>query len=265
MRFCTSCGKEVEPGKKFCEYCGTPLEQSAPAQEAPVMAPAVPASPFSPPVTPAPPSGGSGKTRIIAGILVVLVVIAGVFFIGIPLLRGSPGTGSTLPQITTLLTQAPATLPDTFSPALTAGFVVTGTPVADQTYEERYMETYNQVYSVDKAFVGGQKEVFSQDLVTPPLYIKFNITPKMYYDERPVEIGTHNEHIANVSYPSPNAWLKVSVYDKDNGSLVEEKGFNKEYSITTQQEFMVRKPGNYLVEISGNDVTADVRILTGKS
>ena len=44
------------------------------------------------PVSPAPfyprqhrkPSGGSGKTMVIAGIIVVLVIIAGVYFIGLP-------------------------------------------------------------------------------------------------------------------------------------------------------------------------------------
>ena len=44
----------------------------------------------------------------------------------------------------------------------------TDNPAASQTYEEKYMESYNQVYSVNRAFVGGQKEVFSQDLRNPP-------------------------------------------------------------------------------------------------
>ena len=57
-------------------------------------------------------------------------------------------------------------------------------PAASQTYEEKYMESYNQVYSVNHAFVGGQKEVFSQDLRTPPLYIKFKITPEIEVGEK---------------------------------------------------------------------------------
>jgi hypothetical protein len=47
--------------------------------------------------------------------------------------------------------------------------------------------------------------------------------------------------------------------------LKDEQGFNKGYSIMTIQEFMVRAPGNYRVEMTGNDVTAEVRILTGNS
>ena len=43
----------------------------------------------------------------------------------------------------------------------------TDSPAASQTYEEKYMESYNLVYSVNHAFVGGQKEAFSQDLKYP--------------------------------------------------------------------------------------------------
>ncbi len=264
MPFCTSCGKEVEPGKKFCEYCGTPLEQPAAAPATPAAPPALPGVPVSPQAAPVQPSGGSGKTIIFAGIIVVLIVIAGVYFIGLPMLSASQGTGSAPSRVTTIPTPVQTIAPVAISPVITTGPGIIGTPAAGQTYEERYMETYNLVYSINQPFAGGQKQVFNQDTTVPSLYIKFDVTPKMFYDERPVEIGTHNEHIVNVSYPSPNAWFKVSVYETDNGSLVGEQGFNREYSITTKQEFMVRKPGKYRVDMNGNDVTADVRILTGK-
>ena len=264
MPFCTSCGKEVEPGKKFCEYCGTPLEQPAAAPATPAAPPAVSAAPVSPQPAPVQPSGGSKKTMIFAGIVVVLILIAGIYFIGLPMLSGSQGTGSTPPRVTTLPTQVPTEASVTLSPVMTADPDITGILASSQTYDEKYMETNNKLYTVNQAFVGGQKEVFSQDTTVPSLYIKFNITPKMFYDERPVEIGTHNEHIANVSYPSPNAWFKVLVYNADNGELQGEGGFNREYSVTTKQEFMVRKPGKYRVEITGNDVTADIKILTSK-
>jgi hypothetical protein len=135
------------------------------------------------------------------------------------------------------------------------------TPAASQTYEDKYTESYNQVFSINHAFVGGQKEVFSQDVRTPPLYIKFKITPEIEAGEKVDEAGK----MVSTSYVSPNAWFKVSVYDAGNGAIVEQQGFNKGFGITEQQEFMVRAPGNYRVEISGNAVTAEVRILTGKS
>jgi hypothetical protein len=264
MRFCTSCGKEIDPGKKFCEYCGTPVEQPAAAPGMPVTPPA-PAATVSPPTVPVKPSGGSGKIMVIAGIIVVLVLIAGIYFIGLPMINGSHGTGSNLQQNTALRTQVSDLLPNARLTASTNMPVTTTTPAMGPTYEEKYTETYNQVYSVNHAFVGGQKEVFTQHTPVPPLYIKFNVIPKMFYGEKTVDIGLPSERVINTSYTSPSAWFKVSVYDAGNGGLVEEQGFNKAYGITTEQEFMVRAPGNYRVEMSGNDVTAEVRILTGKS
>ena len=266
MPFCTTCGKEAAPGKKFCEYCGTPLEQPLVAPAAPTPPPpVVPAAPFSPSPAPIPSSGGSGKTMVIAGIVVVLVIIAGVYFIGLQIIRGSSGTRSTLQQATTLPTGALTPFPTSPSTKISDTSGIATNPTPSQTYEEKYTETYNLVYSVNHAFNGGQKEIFTQDLITPPLYIKFNITPKMFYGERTVDIGLSSEHVVNLSYISPDAWFKVQVYDADNGMLKDEQGFNKGYSIMTIQEFMVRAPGNYRVEMTGNDVTAEVRILTGNS
>jgi hypothetical protein len=53
------------------------------------------------------------------------------------------------------------------------------------------------------------------------------------------------------------------VYDAGNGGIVEDQGFNKEHSIMTNQEFMVRQQGNFQVEMSGNEVYAEIRLLTG--
>ena len=200
---------------------------------------------------------------VIAGIIVVLVIIAGVYFIGLPMISGSQGSGKSPQQSTPLQTPAP-TLVQTLPVSATAGTPMsTGNPAASQTYEEKYMESYNQVYSVNRAFVGGQKEVFSQDLKSPPLYIKFKITPEIEVGEKVDEAGK----MVSTSYVSPTSWFKVSIYDAGNDALVEEQGFGstKGFSVTTQQEFMVRAPGNYRVEISGNAVTAEVHILTGKS
>jgi hypothetical protein len=265
MSFCTSCGKEVAPGKKFCEYCGTPVEQPAAVPGAPATIPVVPAAPVSIQQPPEKPSGGSGKIKVIAGIIVVVILIAGVYFVGLPIVRGTQGTGSTHQQAAAIptrdLTPPPALI--TTETINTPG--IAGVSSVSQTYEKKYTETYNLVYSASHAFSGGQKEVFTQDVTNPPLYIKFNITPTMYYGERPVDIGLSSEHVVNLSYVSPDAWFKVTVYDAANGGIVDEQGFNKEHSTTEQQEFMVRAPGNYRVEMTGNEVTADIQILTGKS
>lgn len=262
MPFCTSCGKEGSPGKKFCEYCGTPFEQPA---VSPATPPTIPAAPASFQAATVPPFRVSAKIIVIAGIVGILIILAGVYVIGLHPVRDSPGTGSTLPQASALPTLPQTPLQPAPSVETTTPPVTTTSPSGSQTYEEKYRETYTQVYSINRAFVGGQKEIFTQILNTPPLYIKFNITPKFYYGEKTVDIGLHSERVVNTSYPSPNAWFLVKVYDAGNGELAEEQGFNKQHGVTTKQEFMVRAPGNYRVEMSGNEVIAEVRILTGKS
>jgi hypothetical protein len=198
---------------------------------------------------------------VIAGIVVVLVLFAGVYFIGLPMISGSKGTGSILQQPTTPPIPTSTPFPNIVSRGTTEPPRTVDIPAASQTYEEKYTEMYNQVYSVDHAFVGGQKEIFTQNTPTPPLYIKFNITPKIDVGEKVDKIG----QMVSTSYISPDSWFKVNVYDAGNGVLVEQQGFNKGFSVTTRQEFMVRARGNYRVEMSGNDVTAEVWILTGKS
>jgi hypothetical protein len=262
MQFCTSCGKEAVPGKKFCEYCGAPLE--LPADSPPVPAAPSPVTagiPVQPPAVPA--AGGSGKIRIIAGVFVLIIVIAGIWFVGLPMMGGSTGSKS-LPAKTTAAPVQPLTPDTTAVILLTPGPVVPAhTPAASLTYEEKYTQMYKLVYSTNHEFIGGQRESVPVDASAPPLFIKFNITPEIEVGEKVDEVG----HMVSTSYVSPTSWFKVSVYDAMNGALVVEEGFGsaKGFSVTTPQDFMVRAPGTYRVEISGNHVIAEVQILTGKS
>lgn len=186
---------------------------------------------------------------------------AGAYVAAVPVLKGlSPQQPLPTPVATTpvpLLT--PSTPPTNTS--LTPP--TTGTPL--QTLEVRYGESYEQVYTLNKNFAFGQKEVFFQNLTRTPLYIKFNLTPAMITREKVINIGLSSEEIVNATYPSPNAWFEVKVLDAGSGAVVDSRGFNKEYSVMTKQEFMVRNEGNYQVELSGNDVFAEFRILRGTS
>ena len=83
--------------------------------------------------------------------------------------------------------------------------------------------------------------------------------------EKVINIGFASEETINITYPSPNAWFEVKVLDAGSGEVIDKRGFHKEYSEMTKQEFMVRNQGNYQVEISGTDVFAEVRILMGTS
>ena len=128
---------------------------------------------------------------------------------------------------------------------------------------DQFGETYEAVFLKDRQFNFGEKETFSYDLTRPPLYIRFNITPGMVNRSRIVDIGLSSEKTIYSVYPNPSAWFEVKVLDSATGSVIDKKGFNKEYSQTPKQDLMVRNKGSYRVEMAGNDVFVNMEILIG--
>jgi len=247
MPFCTSCGKEVEPDQKFCEHCGAlqePAESTLTEPQLPLQTPAA---------LPQPPTPGVSKnTLMIIGVVAVLAVVAALYFVGLPLIQGSGHSSTTLPPTPVYRSTTVAT------PTTTR---VSGS----LTLDARYSEMYQTVYSKERIFDYGAKEVFTPDLTQPPLFIRFNVIPKMVTREKLVDIGTSQERMVTATYSDPNAWFEVKVIDADTGAVVDSKGFNKEYSTMTTQEFMVRTLGNYRIEMAGNGVDASIEVLTGIS
>jgi hypothetical protein len=253
MPFCTSCGTEITAENRFCTSCGAPMDHPA--------GPLTPES--SPRIQPVivEKHGMPKKTLLIIGVIAVIVIIAVVYSAGLPILK----TLSPLPPV-------PTPVPSTPVSHLTTSAQPTKTPVIPQTtitplqtLEERYGGSYEQVYTLNKDFAFGQKEVFSHDLTHPPLSIKFNLTPDMLTRRKVINIGLSSEETINITYPSPNAWFEVKVLDAGSGAVIDSRGFHKDYNEMTKQEFMVRNKGNYTVELSGNEVFAEVRILIGTS
>jgi len=197
---------------------------------------------------------------IIAG-AAVLIIAAAVFFAGLPYLQKIQKTTDVAmpptPPVTLLpVTTTPVMIPDT-------PVVITETPTPIIITEGRYEETYEQIYSRNKSFAFGEKVPFTYLLTRPPLYIKFNLTPVMVTHHRMVDIGLSSEHMVNTTNASPYAWFEIKILDAGSGAVLDQQGYGNDYSDLTKQEFMVRKPGNYTVVMSGNDVTAEVRMLIG--
>lgn len=264
MPFCTSCGADVGADKKFCVHCGAPME--------PVTAPVVPGTlPAGPEITvrlpppdstlPVPPKKPS-TPLIIAGIVVVLVILAAAYVVGLPMLKASQkvsesGTPSKAPVIT--YTPEETTIPTTWPTP-----EIPETPTPPVTLRDvRFEEDYESIYTLNQKFAFGQKVNFDHDLTRPPLYVKFSLTPTLITRHRLVSIGTNNEHYENTTETSPQAWFEVKVLDAATGSVIDKQGYGKDYSDMVKQDFMVRQPGNYRIEMSGNDVTADVQMLIG--
>jgi hypothetical protein len=196
---------------------------------------------------------------IIGCILLLGIIIAGALFLGLSDPQKNPAaTGTTTGSATPAVTFTP---PGTMPP-------VTQNPLATATtssrkLEGRYEEYYDEIYTKNQFFAFGQKETFSYDLTTPPLYIKYNLTPKLITRAKVVDIGLSSEKTISVSYPNPNAWFEVTVLNAANGAVVDKQGYGKDYPDVTKSEFMVRNQGNYQIVFSGNDVTADITVLKG--
>ena len=236
-----------------------------------VTDPAAPVDPAAPKVPITPPSGygappvqpkTSLNSMIIGGIVVVLVIVAIVYFVGIPMLKGNQKSSDGFVQSQTL-TITP-TIVHTALPTLqytTAIPETTTIPV--EVRDARLEEDYEQIYTLNQKFAFGQKINFAHDLTRPPLYIRFNLTPTMISRHRLVSIGTNNEHYENTTETSPYAWFEVKILDAGSGSVIDQQGFGNDYSDITKQNFMVRQKGNYRIEMSGNDVIADLQMLIG--
>ncbi|MDO8871106.1 MAG: zinc-ribbon domain-containing protein [Methanoregula sp.] len=133
QKFCTICGAVLQKGVKFCENCGAAVEQIPPAYTPSPVPPA--------PFVATPPQGtmpkGTPPVKIIAGIVIVLVVLAvAVYIFVLPKMSGGftpstplGGTGAPTTTsmtavvtasstVTTAITAAPTPTPDPFPNAL---------------------------------------------------------------------------------------------------------------------------------------------------
>jgi len=157
---CPKCGGVLLPNMKFCEICGAPVGAAAPVQAAPVAAPPVEKASETPPVKETKPSEPAVKveektapapapvkeppkpdtvkevpketgpkkpmsqtTMIIAGVIILALLGAAVYFVVLPMLSGSgtPSPDQQPPQVTS----APGSSSGT--PATTGGTSQSGT------------------------------------------------------------------------------------------------------------------------------------------
>jgi hypothetical protein len=261
MSFCIACGKEIASDQKFCEFCGASQDGPS-AQPAPDVKPPLPPPPlFSRPPPPAPVSQKKlpekKNTMIILGAILAVGFIIALYFMVAPPMNAisSPVPGTEL---------SPPPLPQVTTALQTTVYTATVTQTIVLKRNDEYGETYKAVFLKDRQFDFGDKESFSYDLSRPPLYIRFNITPGMENRSMVVDIGLSSEHTVYRVSPNPSAWFEVKVLNSATGSVIDKKGFNKEYNQITKQELMVRNKGSYRVEMAGNDVFVNVEILVGR-
>lgn len=142
------------------------------------------------------------------------------------------------------------------TPVQTAG---TPRPVVTVTTVERTI--YQNIYynNLDMSY---QSVAYSYDLSDPPMIIEFCISPEtvtrnIWYESRYTD---KDDVTVKKTYISQSAWFEAVVRDKNSGDIVAREGFAKTYSVDTKKTITIRSTGQYLIEFTGNDVSAVIQI-----
>jgi hypothetical protein len=290
MPFCGSCGNEIPGGKKFCGKCGESLKLKvsspvSPAEEPgnippppppppPSSSPQLSSSSSPPPLStyPAPPppkkSGGLSGDKLVVAVLVIIAIAAAAIYLGIPSMKlgntGSSVSVNTPPQTQQMsYMQTPVTI-TTISPYSATPPLPT---TAGAVYKTVFIrnEPYNQVFSTNKLFTKDEIEVFSFNLQQPPMIVQFELTPQTVSDQKLVDIGKSNERYITATYASPAARFELKVINTDTGYVETTMIYRANYNGMLKQEYTVRTAGNYRIQMSGDEVRANVAVLTKQS
>jgi hypothetical protein len=120
---------------------------------------------------------------------------------------------------------------------------------------QRYETGYVTIYALTDQNVSQNMPVVSFSLLDPPLVIDYDFTPADTIDIKYIEykeLSTLHEENLVVNRPFEDSWFTLIVRDKDTGQLVNEDGFGRTYSFQTPKQLVLRKPGNYSFEFTGD-------------
>jgi hypothetical protein len=105
----------------------------------------------------------------------------------------------------------------------------------------------------------------SFDLKNPPMVIHYKVVPHNITDVKwfePRDAKKKND-TAIVNRPDEFAWFELKIYDKSG--LYDKNGWGRIYGIPfTSQELVIRNPGMYQIEFSGQRVTVSSEVLVKK-
>ncbi|MDO9325722.1 MAG: zinc ribbon domain-containing protein [Methanoregula sp.] len=128
QKFCTICGSALPEGMKFCESCGAAVESPVPSSPPSMSSPA-PAMPVSP--VPAGTLKGSPTPKIIAGIVIVLIILAVAAYIFVLPKMSGGSSSSSLPGSTGTPVTTSMTAVVTASTPMTSAITAAPTPTPD--------------------------------------------------------------------------------------------------------------------------------------
>lgn len=169
----------------------------------------------------------------------------------------------TPPASSTAISSVNGTVGELFSavtPFPTNSFSVTTTSPRFPVYTPE-PSSYHTLFRNTLSFTFGAY-AYAYHITKPPLVITFKVKPDMVTRKRWIEnrTGTKKEENITVTMISPQAWLEVTVWDRETGQPVAKEGFAKLYSTTTDNKVVVNEAGNYQVDLHGNDISVDLHI-----
>ncbi|MDD1709461.1 MAG: hypothetical protein LUQ37_00965 [Methanoregulaceae archaeon] len=192
---------------------------------------------------------------------------------------GSKGSisGTTATPTVTETGGGSGTIPTPTPPPGEAGYLVLATPFPVETTPASTMSATRLPDSTPSPieYMGihygtlalkNNKTAFTYDLHKPPLVIEMCFSPNMttrtiWYDSKYTNKGEKTETVTTIS---PYAWFEVIVREPVSGQIVAREGFAREYSTDTGKDLTIRSQGKYLIEFSGNELSAQVQIRVPK-
>lgn len=181
---------------------------------------------------------------------------------------GKPGSSTGGAQATTVPTTAPPV----------TGFINPATPFPTPTVE-RTASGYTVLpdYTVNATpFVAiyydtiafkQNRTAFSYNVTMPPLIIDMCLSPNLttrtiWYDSK---YDNQEPVTKKVTAIGPSVWFEVTVRDPATGTVIAKDGFAKSYSVDTAKRVTLRNPGSYLIEFSGNEISAEIQVSVPKT
>jgi hypothetical protein len=129
-----------------------------------------------------------------------------------------------------------------------------------------YDETnYTTIFKNNLSYNLGNAFSLSFDLKNPPLVIHYKVIPDNITDIKWFEPRDSEKLIdtAIVNRPSEFAWFELKIYNND--SLYDREGWGRVYGIPlSTQEIVLRNPGMYQIEFSGQNVAVNSEVLVKK-
>ena len=176
---------------------------------------------------------------------------------------GGGGTGpggkiTIVPTTTSPFQQVPVSPIATQTPAIP---IISPPPPANLTENLTVIDEKTLIFVYNRT-------AYNYNLVNPPLLIEITLTvpniTRTRVERDPTSSDPNADRTVTLTYPDPLAFFEVTITDVATKHVIARNGYGGQYDVSYSKKVWVRYPGTYIIEFSGNRLTADVRFLIPK-